>query len=586
MPNPRRAHGRLSLLALILLVSAGGLAIAAPVSPQADTAFVGVDLVTMAGSGVLRDQTVLIGGDRILAFGASDELPVPVGARRIDGRGATLMPGLVDMGMYGLDPHDQLPFLVGGATTIHHLRGSLLQLDWDDQIAAGTMVGPRIVPSSNVIDASSAQRNPPWFHADSVDQVAGILDDHVRRGYPTVRIGAALEAGVYSVVLAEAASRGLPVIGDLPFGVELDAIGAQAAILGLTAIVAAMHSDDFELPWGPAARYFPSAAAYTTLDPNRMDSVASHVAASGAAVIVAEPNHEMQVLTAPELRDRLADPALATMQPGSRWGFQRMTDRVAAREAQFPPDPDEPRRASASRLDVLAALHRHGVMLVPATVGGMMAPGEGLRASIRTLVAAGLSEEEALRNATAGAASVLGQESLFGRIRPGMRADLLLVDGDPTKDLGALDRRRGAMVSGRWHEQSDLEAALADRVDYYAGEDRYMGLLESEGVDAARQWYLENRSETNPQPFRHTRTIMYVYQLTGNGDLERAEAVMNFLIEVFPDHWYVYDTLAYVHEQADKPEQAIAAYQRSLELYPGNFSAVEGIAALQRESSE
>jgi len=66
---------------------------------------------------------------------------------------------------------------------------------------------------------------------------------------------------------------------------------------------------------------------------------------------------------------------------------------------------------------------------------------------LRTLAEAGLSPLECLRAATSGAATVLGARDI-GRIAPGARADLVWVDGDPSADLGVLDRVRGVFRRG------------------------------------------------------------------------------------------------------------------------------------------
>ncbi|GLI26950.1 amidohydrolase [Agromyces rhizosphaerae] len=73
--------------------------------------------------------------------------------------------------------------------------------------------------------------------------------------------------------------------------------------------------------------------------------------------------------------------------------------------------------------------------------------GESLHDELGRLVAAGLTPVEALRGAGSAAADVYGLDDR-GRIRAGLRADLVLVDGDPTDDISASRRIRGVWIGG------------------------------------------------------------------------------------------------------------------------------------------
>ncbi|MGW5261462.1 amidohydrolase family protein [Microbispora sp. NPDC004025] len=84
------------------------------------------------------------------------------------------------------------------------------------------------------------------------------------------------------------------------------------------------------------------------------------------------------------------------------------------------------------------ALHRAGVPLLAGTDANFFAPlhGASMHRELPLLTEAGLTPEEALAAATSVPARHFGLHDR-GRIAPGMRADLLLVDGDPTRDITA-----------------------------------------------------------------------------------------------------------------------------------------------------
>jgi imidazolonepropionase-like amidohydrolase len=81
-----------------------------------------------------------------------------------------------------------------------------------------------------------------------------------------------------------------------------------------------------------------------------------------------------------------------------------------------------------------------------------------LHDELRNLVAAGLTPYEALRTATINAAEFLGATS--GVVAVGKQADLILVNGDPLKDVSNASRRAGVMLRGQWLVEDDLRQML------------------------------------------------------------------------------------------------------------------------------
>jgi imidazolonepropionase-like amidohydrolase len=96
-----------------------------------------------------------------------------------------------------------------------------------------------------------------------------------------------------------------------------------------------------------------------------------------------------------------------------------------------------------------------------APIPGVM-PGFALHHELELLVAAGLSPYDALRTATANVAEFLGRSNEFGVVAPGARADLLLLDADPLRDVGSVERSSGVMVRGRWFDGEALGRMLTD----------------------------------------------------------------------------------------------------------------------------
>lgn len=113
-----------------------------------------------------------------------------------------------------------------------------------------------------------------------------------------------------------------------------------------------------------------------------------------------------------------------------------------------------PRLEYANARDSVRRLHEAGVPIMAGSDANAdpttpFSPphGESLHTELELLVDAGLTPVEALRAATGRAAEVFGLADR-GAVEPGRRADLLLVDGDPTADIRATRRITGVWVGG------------------------------------------------------------------------------------------------------------------------------------------
>ncbi len=103
------------------------------------------------------------------------------------------------------------------------------------------------------------------------------------------------------------------------------------------------------------------------------------------------------------------------------------------------------------RLAQVGELHRGGVTLISGVDSGIHpVKAHGLLPhAVVELTAAGVPPIAALASATSLAARACGLADRTGRLRPGLAADLLLVDGDPTTDIAAIRNIRTVVARGR-----------------------------------------------------------------------------------------------------------------------------------------
>jgi imidazolonepropionase-like amidohydrolase len=120
----------------------------------------------------------------------------------------------------------------------------------------------------------------------------------------------------------------------------------------------------------------------------------------------------------------------------------------------------EPARAAAAGtqyralLAIVGALHRAGVPIVAGT--DLAVPGHSLHRELELYVEAGFTPMQAILSATLQAARAMGLERESGTLRPGLRADVLVVDGDPLARISDTRKVHLVVANGRLFEPAPL----------------------------------------------------------------------------------------------------------------------------------
>ena len=106
----------------------------------------------------------------------------------------------------------------------------------------------------------------------------------------------------------------------------------------------------------------------------------------------------------------------------------------------------------------LVAAYKAGVMLVTGTDSGnpQMIHGPGIHRELQLWVEAGVPAEAALQAATYNGAKLLRVDDRMGLIKKGYEANLLLVDGNPLKDISVTERISTVVFKGERLDRTEL----------------------------------------------------------------------------------------------------------------------------------
>jgi imidazolonepropionase-like amidohydrolase len=373
---------------------------------------------------------VLVTGETIGAVGPANEVEPQPGARILDLKGATLLPGLIE-------GHTHL--------LLHPYDESL----WTDQVLReplGERVARAVVHAEKTLAAGFTTAR------DLGTEGAGTADTGIKT---------AIEKGVVPGPRLLIASRALVATGSygpkgfapeltLPLGAE-SADGVEGVVravrdqIGRGADWVKVYAD---YRWGPRGEARPTfslpeleAAVETAAASGR--PVAAHAATAegmrratlaGAATIEHGSGGTPEVFALMAKHGVALCPTLAAGEAIARYrGWRKGEGEV----------PQRVRRQRQSFSEALAA----GVTLCAGSDAGVFSHGQNAT-ELELMVEYGMSPLAALTAATSVNARVFGLESQVGRIEPGLRADLVAVEGDPGRQIAALRRVRLVMKNG------------------------------------------------------------------------------------------------------------------------------------------
>jgi imidazolonepropionase-like amidohydrolase len=375
----------------------------------------------------LPHATVLIKGDRIAAVGDTRRVSAPRGAVRIDGRGLTLLPGLMDCHVHLClggdadvvqtvqqdDPSLTLlkaarharRTLEAGFTTVRDVGfrdHSIFQLK--RAIESGLLPGPRIAAAGRVICMPGGHARFIGQEADGPDAVVAAVQAQIDAGAEVVKF---------------IASGGVLTPGTSPDSAQMTpaelAAGMAAARRAGRRVAAHAHS-------AQGMKNAVRAGAHSIEHATLMDEEAAGLMKAHGTVMV---------------------PTLSALATTAGCGLSCGVPESAVAKAKA---------MVARHKTSFRMAHRAGIAIAMGTDAGTPFNHHGENAQeLERMVALGMTPMEALVASTSAAASLIGIADRVGAVEPGKLADLVLVRGNPLSRIALLqDRERivGVMQGG------------------------------------------------------------------------------------------------------------------------------------------
>jgi imidazolonepropionase-like amidohydrolase/Tol biopolymer transport system component len=426
--------------------------------PAGMVALVGGRIVTMKGDEVIDDGVVLVDGNRITAVGPAAQVTVPAGARRLDVRGKTLIPGLIDVHWHGKMGDDEIvpqqswvnhASLAFGVTTIHDPSNRNSEVFTQAELQrAGAVVGPRIFSTGSVLYGAKA---PVTALVDGLDDALTHLKRQKAEGAISVKSYQQPRRDQRQQLLEAARETGMMVV---PEGGSLFQLNMGMVVDGHTGIehalpIAEVYDDVKQLWPQTTVGYTPTLnVAYGGLDGEHYWYARTNV-------------WEHPLLTRHVPRTVLAS---------------RAVRRPTAPEKDFNVLRVARTATALQRLGVKVNIGAHG-----------QREGLGSHWEMWMLGLGGMTPLEAIRAATANPAHYLGMDRDIGSIEPGKLADLVVIDGDVLADIRQSDRVHQVMQNGRLYDAatlSELWPRQKARKPYFFDGAAGVGMPVDAGTDA------------------------------------------------------------------------------------------------------
>jgi imidazolonepropionase-like amidohydrolase len=396
--------------------------------PNHVVAILGATLIDGRGGAPVLDSVVLVRGEKIMSVGKRSAVTIPAGAEVIDAKGLTLLPGLIDSHFH-IDGDDLLPalYLTHGITSV---RDPGQWTEAYDVSRKGPAPIPRLFLCGPHLDSPPAAYPKDSFIVRDAEETRLAVSRFADEGASAIKVYFRLPLALIRVATEAAHARGLPVTSHLEIVDATDAIRA-----GVDGVEHATSFGTALLPLREAEKYRQAVLADNNARREGRYQVWSKIdldSSRAAAVfkLIAE-------------RGTVVSPTLAVFerQPGDKDTTDMHVRAFKQMEAFVG-------RAFRAGAHVVVGSHSD----VPHAKRGW-----AYQRELELLVESGLTPMQALVAGTMENARFFRAADRLGSVEPGKLADLVIIEGDPLRDIGNMRNVKRVMLNGIWINRSGAD---------------------------------------------------------------------------------------------------------------------------------
>lgn len=412
--------------------------------------------ITQGTPGLREGLAVHVRGDKIVAV---DQTAAMAGhIPQVDVAGRAILPGLIDVHVHSEEWHAPL-YLANGITTVRDVGCPLEQaIDRKQRWNAPSSVLPRFVCTGPLLDGGSATHTKTMWVVKTPDEGRAAVDRLVEAGVDQIKLYAWTRWPTFQAILERSQHYGKFTLAHMMNYVD----AATAVRAGLNEIEHCSGCGEAMYPERGLALE-PWRQIFPDLERDRMMRLIDLLLERGVWMAV---TRVIWYKLATEWEPRHWDAAGLRYAPPLLHNWWRARPPgTFTRQYRL----DWARAWGAMQIFVANLIDR-GVKIIAGSDCPCMhvMPGFGLHEELQLLVECGMTPTEAILSATDLAAQALEWQGQVGSIEAGQWADFVLVDGDPTTDIRALQKPWRVVRGGQFCDPADQltqAARYADTVE-------------------------------------------------------------------------------------------------------------------------